>query len=484
MESISVDAARQRVSRARPPIHKFSIPLLPKKEAFLYHQDDWESERFWEGLVRDLRETRSIYGFALYGLQARGGRAQRASFDVICGSPKAQRKQVPLARVLERLTEARLVERMEVGEMGECVSLNDSFSAVPKESAFRARTIAENFLMDGLREWARKLGLASYNAITIRNRESAPEFATFHWDLQGPSYLLPLAAVAKDVTKPEPGFFVADVFCGSTLAVRHIQYLLRKVHLLKAFPRVRPFLPVLLADGYTKEALREGHKAGVLMATTQNLFGETVAHALTSLIDVLTRAAAVAVGNPSRIEELLRDLKGIEGREGNLRGALFEMIVGHLVREVEGYSSIDIGKIVHDPKTGKPAEIDVLGVKGHQQCWVYECKGHQAGYRVSSDEIKKWLERVGRISRYCRAQERFQGCQFGFEFWTTGQFQEDALQLLTKEKQKRVKTTLNWRDGPKVKEYARKARNKSILDTLDEHYFKHPTVNLAEEPVF
>lgn len=94
-ESISVDAAKQRVSPAQPPIHKFLTRLLPKNEAFLYHQADWKSERFWEGLVRDLRETRSIYGLALYGLIARGGLAQRTSFDVICGSPKAPKKANP-----------------------------------------------------------------------------------------------------------------------------------------------------------------------------------------------------------------------------------------------------------------------------------------------------------------------------------------------------------------------------------------------------
>ncbi len=478
MESVSVDAAKKRVSRARTPIHKLSR-LLPKNEAFLYHQDDyqddWQSERFWGGLIRDLRETRSIYGLALYGLIARGGRAHRASFDVICGSPQAQKKQIPLARVLQTLTDVGLVKRTEVDEMGECVSLTDNYFSVPEMSAFRARTIAENFLMDSLREWARKLGLASYNAVAIRNRDSAPEFATFHWDLRGPSYLLPFVSIVKDASIP--GFFVADVFCDSTLDVPHIQYLLRKVYLLKAMPRIRPFLPVLLADGYTREALREGRRAGVLMATTENLFGKTVAYALTALIDVLTRAAEVAVGAPERIAELLGDLGAIEGAAGNLRGALFEMIVGHLVREGESYSSIDIGKIVHDPKTGKLAEIDVLGVS-RRVCWVYECKGYQPGHRVSADEIENWLERVARILRYCRDQERFRGHKFGFEFWTTGQFEEDALQLLEKEKRQRVRTTLGWRDGQQVKEYARELDNQSILKTLNEHYFRHPVANL------
>ena len=223
------------------------------------------------------------------------------------------------------------------------------FPATPGPHEFRARKIAEDVLMDGLREWTRKLGLASYNAIEIRNDKWAPKFSTFYWDLTGPSYLLPLVSGGREDHKP--GFFVADVFCDGTLDVPHIQYFLRKVRMLKAMRRVVPFMPVLLADGYTKEALRAGRAAGIVMATTRNLFGDTVAEALSSLIDTLTRAAAVAACNPERVIDLLKDLKAIEGAAGNLRGALFEMIVGYLVREVEG-NTIDIREIVYDPKSG------------------------------------------------------------------------------------------------------------------------------------
>ena len=468
---LSPDAAKQRVSRASPPIRKFPIRLLPKNEAFLYHQDDRNSERFWEALVRSLRESASIYGLALDGLIARGGLAQRPSFNVVAGAPEAQKKQVPLSALLDNLVNAALVERLEVGEMGECVRLKPQVFDTPDPHAFRARKIAEDVLMDGLREWTRKLGLASYNAIEIRNAERAPKFSTFHWDLSGPSYLLPLVSVGPGGRKP--GFFVADVFCDGTLDVPNIQYFLRKVRMLKAMRRVVPFMPVLLADGYTKEALRAGKAAGIVMATTRNLFGDSVAHALSSLIDTLTHAAAVAASNPDRLIGLLKDLSAIEGAAGNLRGALFEMIVGYLVREVEG-NTIDIGEIVHDPESGKAAEIDVRRIKERQECWFYECRARQPAARIGADEISAWIERVNRVWRFHRAQERFQGCQFGFEIWTTGLFDDRALVLLEKEKAKCQRIKIGWRDGAHVRDYARQASRKAILDTLDEHYFKHP----------
>ena len=463
---LSPDAAKQRVSRASPPIR-----LLPKNEAFLYHQDDRNSESFWEALVRSLRESSSIYGLALDGLIDRGGLAQRQSFNVVAGAPEAQKKQVPLSGLLDNLENAALVKRLEVGKMGECVCLNPQVFDTPAPHTFRARKIAEDVLMDGLREWTRKLGLASYNAIEIRNAERAPKFSTFHWDLSGPSYLLPLVSVGRDGRKP--GFFVADVFCDGTLDVQNIQYFLRKVRMLKAMRRVVPFMPILLADGYTTEALRAGKAVGIIMATIRNPFGDTVAQALSSLIDTLTHAAAVAASNPDHLIGLLKDLSAIEGAAGNLRGALFEMIVGYLVREVEG-NTIDIGEIVYDPESGKAAEIDVRRIRERQECWFYECRARQPAAQIGADEISAWIEKVNRVWRFHHAEERFQGCQFGFEIWTTGLFDDRALVLLEKEKAKRQRIKIGWRDGAHVRDYARQASRKAILDTLDEHYFKHP----------
>ena len=140
---LSHDAAKKRVSRVSPPIRKFPIRLLPKNEAFLYHEDDRNSERFWDGLVRDLRESGSIYGLAIDGLMARGGLAQRASFNVVSGSPEAQKKQVPLSGVLDNLVSTGLVERFEVGEMGKerTVTGRDTFAPINRISRYQTRNL-------------------------------------------------------------------------------------------------------------------------------------------------------------------------------------------------------------------------------------------------------------------------------------------------------------------------------------------------------
>lgn len=123
---------------------------------------------------------------------------------------------------------------------------------------------------------------------------------------------------------------------------------------------------------------------------------------------------------------------------------LFEMIVGYLVREIEG-NTIDIGEIVYDPESGRPAEIDVRRIKERQECWFYECRARQPDALIGVGEISTWFERVNRIWRFHRAERRFQGCRFGFEIWTTGLFDKEALALLNDEKAKRKDIEINWR---------------------------------------
>lgn len=470
---VSSNTARKRISRIRPPLYKFPIPLLPKNEAFIYHKQERGSERFWKALLRDMEETNSIYSLALYGLEGRGGIVQRSSFDVISGSPKAQKGQVPVARVLSNLVESQLVNLTEIGDLGECIRLDPSTitDSYPNEKHFRSRIVAEDLLLEGFREWLRKLGLASYNAIDIRDIQKAPQFSTFFWDICGPSYLLPL--VKNSATNPAegiPGFVVADVFCDGELSVKNIQYLLRKVHVLKSQKNLARFLPFILAEGYTREAIHAGHKSGIVMATIKSVFGEEVAGLLKSLIITLKNAAEVAASNPDQISKFIDGLRNIEGKSINLRGALFEMIVGYLVREVEG-NSIDIGEVVFHPETGKPAEIDVRRVKEHQQCWCCECKVRSAGTYIDTSIVNKWLSQIGRIKAYHRSERRFRNCKLGFEFWTNVEFDAEALELLKQEKAKRKKIDLEWRDGKAVRDYAKRASNRGILKTLDEHYF-------------
>ncbi len=111
---------------------------------------------------------------------------------------------------------------------------------------------------------------------------------------------------------------------------------------------------------------------------------------LRDLINLLTDTGARASVNPEHIERVLNSLTRIEGTANNLRGALFEIIVGSLVKDVEG-GYLRAGEKWTDYETRKSVEIDVLLDRpDNNGVLIIECKSKIPGGRVSLEEIKKW----------------------------------------------------------------------------------------------
>lgn len=90
--------ARQRLSRARDPVMRYPLALLPRKEAFYYLKDQRNSEQFWEHLLADLRETGAVYGAAIDALSAKGGIVPIDEFATISGAPLRLKKTNPSVR--------------------------------------------------------------------------------------------------------------------------------------------------------------------------------------------------------------------------------------------------------------------------------------------------------------------------------------------------------------------------------------------------
>ena len=464
--NISSEAARKRISRIKPPVRRFPVQLFPKGESFLYLEEQRSSERFWTLLHAALRDANSIYGYAIDGLLARGGVVPATEFAVISGAPGAMKKQVSHERVLETLCAAGAVERGNLEDGNEYVSVARYELGNADFKHARSSRLAEGVLLDGVREWVRKLGVGSYNAVRIRGDSSERGVGPFKWDLTAPSYLAPMKR-----GEGKPGFVVADVFVDRILDEFEIRYFKRKSQLVNASIRTR-VLPILVADGFTRKALQDGKSAGVMMATTGNLFGERVAEGLRELVRTLNNAAAVAATDPARLARLVKDLSGIEGAALNLRGILFELIVAYLARQEA--TSVDVGVRARDAKTGKRAEIDVFSVKSKAACVCIECKGKGPGGEVTVEEVEGWLRRIPIFRAHLVQQERFSEARQSFEMWTTGKFSTEALSKLEEEKARRTKWPIDWKDGRAVLEVARGAKEKAIGLALENHFLKHP----------
>ena len=273
--NISPEAARQRLSRARTPVERYGH-LLPRREAFFYLERQRNKECYWVNLLRDLRETGSVYACAIDGIAARGGIVPVDDYAVVSGAPIALKKQISSAGLAKRLVDLGIMKEKEIGGLGRCFVANPNAVMEPLEPGpIRARRLAEGIILDALREWAWKNGIGSCNTITIRGEDQPLMVGQFKWDLTGPSYLLPVRRA-----NTQNGFVVADVFAEGRMEAHHIRYFIRKVQTYQKTANSGALFPILMAESFTGDAMTEGHKAGLMLTTPKNLFGRHVAAAL------------------------------------------------------------------------------------------------------------------------------------------------------------------------------------------------------------
>lgn len=474
-ENLTAEAARKRLSRIKPPLRRFPVQLLPKGENFIYQQDQRSEERFWVNFHQAMRSSGSVFGSAIDGLLARKGVIRDKEFSVISGAPAIpMKKQVMSMNIADRLEHAGIAQRTMHTDGDTYISICLSAMYFPDWGGLKARQLAEDIILDGVREWARKLGMASYHKIAIRGDANRTPIGPFMFDLAGPSYLLPLKG-----PNLQPGFLVADVFTDNILDLNQIQYFIRKASMLNSLLKGTGVLAILIADGFTGDALTAGHAAGIVLATPRELFGHRVGMAIQTLLQTLNNAAAYASSAPDRLVKLVNDLSEIEGAAGNLRGILFELLAAYLIRR--DAVSIDMGKHARDPETGKGADIDILKFT-HQQaeCVAIECKGKVPGGTLSLDEAQDWIRRLPIFRAYLRSQPHLHEAKLSFELWTSGTFDADALDYLGKEKAKRTKYPIAWKEGTEILALAHKGKEKAIADALNQHFIKHPLMEVMQ----
>ncbi|GEM_PF-240376 len=470
---LSPEAARQKIHRGAPGVLKLAGLTFPKNARFIYLESQFGRDVYWDALVRDLSKASPAYSAAIAALAARGGLVPLEQFPIICGAPVLQKGQIPAATVLERLKAVQILMIEDVPGIGECVALrvNRVFDDLDHHR-LKARLATEKILLLGVKGWARRLGMASWDKVATRLDGELPRYGPFAWDLTGPSYVRPLTQWTK-AGKLKPGFLVCDVQFGDQVDSPAMAAFVRKVQMMAALPKVPVCMAMIVADGFTAEAVRLGRSHGVVVATPGSLLGRDVAVGLSSLVQMLTKAAAAAVKRPEVLPQLFDRLGQIEGAVGQMRGALFELLVGHAVHAIEG-GSIDIGRRMYGPD-GTSAEFDVLLVKDRRSVHAYECKAHHPGALIDLDAAKAWVEKdIPKRFAVLRGKERFHDCPIAFELWTTGGFTPEALAFLAEAKARLKRYAIGWRDGGAVREYVRELKSPGLMKMLDDHYFRHP----------
>jgi Holliday junction resolvase-like predicted endonuclease len=471
MKGMASANSRKAIQRAGPGVFKLGKFRFKHNDQFLYLPSQYRSLTFYQNLLAAFDEKESAYGLAVNSLVARDGLVAKPYFDIISGSPVLMKKQLSSESVLERLTEIGVVEIVNHANLGECVSLTSALRDVPfllKPRAFWSRLLVEDILLAAVREWIRNLGLGSYNKVQTRDLTSQPQFGQFKWDVCAPSYIHPLTRYNRTSSKVIPGFIVADVLLGQDVTLKHLRYFLKKDGLMRSQRTAAPFLSFFIGERFNKDAFDAGRKAGLVLATTENLFGREVASGLAELIQVLDNAAKSATANPDRIERLFSKLDALKGVEQNVRGPLFELLFARCL-DKDGWRISSMNQQIKDPIEGGLAEIDILALRANMLL-ICECKGYLKN-DVTDGEVESWIKtRIPRIRNFLLQQENFRHLEMRFQFCTTSSFKPEALDLLRKHASEVKKYAVEWKERRDLQIFISALRDAHLLKLLQQYY--------------
>lgn len=478
-QGISSSAARQRITRARSEYKRLAGLRFAKNARFIYLEEHFGDAQFWAAMERAFASSGKSYWGAVVGLKAKGGRCPKSLFPIICGAPLSRTGQLSPDRILERLSAINLLEEVQDEKLGQpYVEFRPHSYFAQSAAETNAVLMAEFVALQGIKDWARRIGFGSYGKFRVRDETELPVVSSVAWDITAPSYLRPLVSARGGTLRP--GFFVCDINLNGAIDDDQVNLFLRKYDMAAAPINVAPIMPFLVAETFTSSAFDKAKAAGIGAVTLSNLFGEAVSKALQDLIKLLSDTGATAAVNPEHLARVMAELTKIEGAANNLRGALFELAIGSLVKDVED-GFVRTGYEITNYLSGRKAEIDVLLDKPDEKTsLVLECKAKTPGSKVSLAEVQKWYsDRVPLIGETLRQDRHYLDKKLVFEMWTNATFHECAWSWLNTQNRSFENYSIAWKDGAEIKRYAQKAKNGAIRKVLDEHYFKNPLTKLA-----
>jgi len=365
----------------------------------------------------------SAYGLALHGVMLRGGAVPESVFNITCGSPVAhRRKRVSAAALRERLIEESLLEQ-EGGLL--------RFPGVSQERWHVAKREVERVLLEVLGEWLKRNGFASYEKVRIRG-SAAPVFAGFAWGLTAPSYMSAFRDLDEN-GNPKPGFVVADVHVERHLNLDDVRYFVWKCEAIRSVRANRPFIPFLVAPGFSKDAWMLGRKHGYQFVTLRTLLGQDLEDSIEALFDFVSTMSLDSLDADAQLK-LLKSFKSIGFDEGRIRGLLFELLVLTLL--AHDTKTGFIGHEIKVPAQGNEEEVSVepdVVCDAPRRLQIIECKGYRSNNLVSEDTVRDWLERrIPRLMRWAAELNKVHNRNrpVVFELWTTSYFEPDATKLL------------------------------------------------------
>lgn len=455
-KAVSNDAARKRLSRIGGDIYKVR-GLFADGQILFHDKEIFGTEEYYSGLTKALEKAGKQYHVIIQSLDFHNGYIKLSQLPAYSINPIENLKgHLSFKTALNNLLRIGLIniEEEHVVVLSSISKNNHSFKRA------KGVELAKNFLLTQFNDWARKIGLVSYNSSKFHS-----QFGSYQFNFVAPSYVGSLTRKTADSIVP--AFVIVDFLIGNVINERQINFFINKIAALKQQKHLAKFIPFLVVDSIDTNALNILKSNGVIIGFVDELFGANYKELLNSLINLITNAGAILKKNPENYLNLISKLnKLVDGKTNNLRGDLFELAVGYYQGRI--CSSIDIGKlIIHN---GQSREIDVFGLQSNRVI-ISECKGYNQP--IPKEVIDTWLgEKIPVIRNWVLDNASLSEKELVFQFWSTGGFTPEALELLESRKESTKKYIIEYFSLNDMLEMSKKINSKKFTEISREYYLK------------
>ena len=226
-------------------------------------------------------------------------------------------------------------------------------------------------------------------------------------------------------------------------------------------------MAILIVDDLSPEALKYLKEKGIVIGFIRELFGERYAESLKQLTTILNNAGASLVKNPNAYLDLINELSVYNrGLLNNIRGTLFEFVVGH-IHSVKK-PSINLGREIIDEK-GRH-EMDMIAIYDDKVV-IAEAKAYKAP--IPLEMVEKWItDDIPAFRKYLLKDDFIKDLPVEFEYWSVSGFEDDALDYLKKRIAMTGKYAIRYLTKTEIIEKAKSIPNKKLKEALQNYFFK------------
>jgi Holliday junction resolvase-like predicted endonuclease len=323
------------------------------------------------------------------GYITHGQIAKAATCTADTDSAKPGGRTTPLD-ISKQLTQVEAIEPVVAEDFLFRIGAHFGPPAISKNS-FLKRLETEQMMIREIREWLTHCYLLSPEAHSIRTSSRlASGFNQVQWDLHGPIYVGPMSTLSSSRRlKTNGDFLTAEICTYRTFTTVDTDALIERVDSVNHRWKSISLTPIVVAAGFSEDAWMRLRKAGIAAIKLSDVLGrniERLLHLFWDAVDIKLES----VTGVDEIEEVLAaaaSTAGSDGLVGNLKGALFELMVALLLR-AQGYDIV-LQKRVRKPDEDIDLEIDIVATRGESECLLVECKGRHREYTDNEDELKR-----------------------------------------------------------------------------------------------